>query len=90
MRSVFEGGEGVTRGGRSDKSRESDVLRPFDVLEDRDTAGDDDSEAMVCDLRRDRISGFLSLWAQRASSGERVAWGTAGGFIKRRCLRIAA
>jgi len=40
MRSVFEGGEGVIRGGKSDKSNASGVLGPFeDRLDERDIAG---------------------------------------------------
>lgn len=40
MRSVFDGGEGWMRGGRSERSRVSGVLRPFDEeLDDRDRGG---------------------------------------------------
>lgn len=45
MRSVFDGGEGVIRGGRAERSRESGVWVPFDMdvdvgLEDEEVGGE--------------------------------------------------
>lgn len=45
MRSVFDGGEGVTNGGRAERSRESGVWVPFDMevdvgLPDGEAGGD--------------------------------------------------
>ena len=45
MRRVFDGGEGVTKGGRAEKSRESGVCVPLDMkvevgLPDGETGGE--------------------------------------------------
>lgn len=73
MRSVFDGGEGVTSGGRSDRSSDSGVLRPFeDRLEERDSAGDDGSDDMVQVHWRGLLGGSeLSVFLSERSLLER-------------------
>lgn len=67
IRRVFDGGEGVTSGGRSERSSDSGVLRPFDErLEERDRVGEDGSEDMIQIHRRGSLGGSCVSGARGA------------------------